>query len=151
MFISKKKFEEYTLLPGYLKDYSNLPDSMKKSEVKEKIDEFLVGIDQSLLQWKFDQLYELADRQFYTYEKLDDETITRIETFILENVDYECYEVVDTVLAIIVRLGMKDLFNKIYLNLPNITNQSVKDVIIETKQGEFSKLDDPYSGYRKVK
>ena len=150
MFIRKKDFKEYTKLPNYLKDYSKLPDSMEKVEVKEKIDEFLVGIDQSLLQWKFDQLFELADRQFYTYEKLDDETITRIETFILENIDYECYEVVDTVLVIILRLGMKDLFDKIYLNLPNITNQSVKDVIIETKR-EYSNIDDPYIGYRKVK
>ena len=124
---------------------------MEKVEVKEKIDEFLVDIDQAVLQWKFEQLCELADRQFNTYEKLDDETINRIETFILKNIDYESFEIVDIVVTIVVRLGMKNLFDKIYLNLKNIKNESVKSLIMEIKQESYSELADPYNGYKKVK
>lgn len=149
MFINKKEFRKYTILPDYLKDYSRLLDSMKEAEVKEKFKEFLEGIDQAVLQWKFEQLCELDERQFYTYEMLDAETTNKIEAFILENIDYECYEIVDTVIVIVLRLGMKNLFDKIYLNLKNIKSDSIKTLIIETRQEYYSTLEDPYIGYKK--
>lgn len=149
MFISKKEFSKSTILPDYLKDYSMLPDSMTKSEVKNEFEEFFNSIDKSVLLWKFDQLYELANRQFYSWEKIDSKTACKVENFILQNIDYECYDIMESACSIICYLGLKNLFDTIYSNLANIKNELVKKLLIETKQEEYNDLENPYSRYTK--
>ena len=151
MFINKKEFEKYTLLPDFMKDYSKLPDRMKPIEVENKFTEFFNDIDKSTRLWKFHQLSELADRQFYTYETMTPEILKDTKRFIINNIDCESIEIMDYVIYIILHLGLDDLFDQIYSNIDTIKNEEVKNLLIETKKEYEETISDPYSSYKRRK
>jgi len=151
MFINKKEFEKYTLLPDFMKDYSKLPDRMKPIEVENKFTEFFNDIDKSTRLWKFHQLSELADRQFYTYETMTPEILKDAKRFIINNIDCESIEIMDYAIYIILHLGLDDLFDQIYSNIDTIKNEEVKNLLIETKKDYKETISDPYSSYKRRK
>jgi len=151
MFINKKEFEKYTLLPDFMKDYSKLPDRMKPIEVENKFTEFFNDIDKSTRLWKFHQLSELADRQFYTYETMTPEILKDAKRFIINNIDCESIEIMDYAIYIILHLGLDDLFDQIYSNIDTIKNEEVKNLLIETKKEYKETISDPYSSYKRRK
>ena len=151
MFINKKEFEKYTLLPDFMKDYSKLPDRMKPIEVENKFTEFFNDIDKSTRLWKFHQLSELADRQFYTYETMTPEILKDAKRFIINNIDCESIEIMDYAIYIISHLGLDDLFDQIYSNIDTIKNEEVKNLLIEIKKEYEETISDPYSSYKRRK
>ena len=151
MFINKKEFEKYTLLPDFMKDYSKLPDRMKPIEVENKFTEFFNDIDKSTRLWKFHQLSELADRQFYTYETMTPEILKDAKRFIINNIDCESIEIMDYAIYIILHLGLDDLFDQIYSNIDTIKNEEVKNLLIEIKKEYEETISDPYSSYKRRK
>lgn len=87
---------------------------MKCEELKNKFFEFLICYSNDTTEhnvnYALDELFELADRQWNTYELIDSEVKCQVEKYIMSIIDFENEEAMEPILCIIPRLGLKNLF-----------------------------------------
>ena len=134
-----------------MKDFSKLPDSMEPDELECCFFEFFKDANDlcdSKLLFVFKQLYELSFRQLYTYELLRKSIRERVSAFILNNLDYESFEIMDYVMHIIPLLGLDDVFNKIISDKHTIANFEVKNLIEKCKNDYGDNVSDPLFGFK---
>lgn len=130
--------------------FSTLPDSLECDKLKGYFIEFLVcycnrtdGLD---IYYILNELLELADRQWHTYELLNQEIKQQLERYLQSIINFEDEEIMDYILCIIPRLGMGNLFDYILKNRTNIHNENVKINIREAESEYGCNVDDPYAG-----
>ena len=113
-------------------EYQNLPKNKKKSDLEKYFNEFLSvysGQPKDIKALK--QLYELAYRQWDTYEKLNEELLERVSDYVMDAIDFNNFKVMDTILSIVENLTMKRVFDHIVQNKDSVTLHSVKQLIEE--------------------
>lgn len=132
-------------------NYENLPEGMSLEEVRRCLTEFLfdyqnVAEDERL--YAFEQLLEISERE--TYELLDEAIILAVSDFVISNINYEDFEIMDIVLSIIPALGLKKAWDIILEKRETIKNTEVVKMINECNMEYGDTVADPYSGYRNL-
>ena len=93
-------------------DFRSLPESMEAEELAAYFNKFLSECgknDYSLYALK--QLYELAYRQWDTYEALNPEIGEKIEAYLMSAMNLKSYEITDVIISIVENLSLKNLKN----------------------------------------
>lgn len=127
--------------------YCTLPDYISAIELEKYFNEFIeVYTKTDEIINSLEELDELAERQWHTYEIISDDLKSKIENFIISIINYESYEIMDLILVIIPKLGLKNIFNKIVLNIDSIRNTEVINLIREAKKEYGRTVANPYSG-----
>lgn len=130
--------------------FYELPDSIDYVKMKEYFIEFLIcycnNTDVSNVYYVLNELIELSDRQWHTYELLDNEIKEQLEKYLKSIIDFEDEQIMDCILCIIPRLGMGKLFRYILENKMNIKSQNVLHNILESEIEYGKEVDNPYFG-----
>ena len=70
-------------------------------------------------------LYELAERQWNTFEYLEGDLFQRIENWVICNWDIDNYKLIDNLLSLIALLGLEESYEKAKSSLAN-TNLNIE-------------------------
>ena len=131
-------------------EFYKLPDYVKNDMLKEKFIEFLVyygnNTTRENIDYVLNELSELSDRQWNTYEYLDNEIKTQIEKFLSLIIDLENEDIMVAILYIIPRLGLENLFSYVLSKKDLIANKNVVQNIIEAESEYGETVSNPYSG-----
>lgn len=130
-------------------EFYKLPDYIKSDMLKEKFIEFLVcysnNITKQNINYVLNELLELSDRQWNTYENLDNEIKCQIEKFLISIIDFENESIMDSMLCIIPRLGLENLFLYVLSKKDVIVNKNVVQNIIESEKEYGKTVSNPYA------
>ncbi|MBQ8135237.1 MAG: hypothetical protein IJ192_12660 [Clostridia bacterium] len=127
-------------------DYKNLPDSLEAEELEVYFNEFLrIYADKPKDIHALNQLYELAYRQWDTYENIAPEIASRLEEYIMSAINFNSYDITDIVISIVENLSLKNVFNYIIESKKEIVNPSIRKLIDEAEEEYADTIDDPYS------
>lgn len=130
-------------------DYTNLPEGMYYDEWRRCFIEFLFDYknitDENKLS-AFEQLYEIAQRE--VYEMLDEPVINAISDFILCNIDYEDFDIMDTITSIIPILGLKKVWDTIISRKNSIKEARVVKLIEECDEEYGEHVKDPFWDFK---
>ena len=127
----------------------NLPDSMESSEIR---DYFTIVLKEAMQLGNIDPLQtskaivELADRQWHTYEKVDEDTKSKIESWIELVWDVKFKTLVDNILTIITYLGLENSFQLVENSLTPDLDKDISDLINEAIKELKDHVGDPYYG-----
>ena len=130
--------------------FHELPDSIEGSKMKEYFDEYLSyycnNTNSENVHYALSELLELADRQWHTYELLEECVKEKVERYLKAVIDFEDVEIMDDILCIIPRIGLSNLFNYILQNKHSIQNREILLNITESENEYGDDVDNPYSG-----
>ncbi len=130
--------------------FHELPDSIECSKMKEYFEEYLSyycnDTNSENVHYALNELLELADRQWHTYEPLEECVKENVERYLKAVIDFEDAEIMDYMLCIIPRIGLSNLFSYILQNKNAIQNQEILLNITEAENECGDDVDNPYSG-----
>ena len=89
-------------------------------------------------------LYELAYRQWDTYEPLEDEMANKVSDYLMSAIQLNSYDVMDTVLSIVENLSLKNVFEYIIEKKDYITNPSVRTLVDEAENDYSDTIGNPF-------
>lgn len=89
-------------------------------------------------------LYELAYRQWDTYEPLEDEMSNKVSDYLMSAIQLNSYDVMDTVLSIVENLSLKNVFEYIVEKKDYITNPSVRTLVDEAENDYSDTIGNPF-------
>ena len=89
-------------------------------------------------------LYELAYRQWDTYEPLEDEMSNKVSDYLMSAIQLNSYDVMDTVLSIVENLSLKNVFEYIIEKKDYITNPSVRTLVDEAENDYSDTIGNPF-------
>lgn len=90
-------------------------------------------------------MYELSIRYWHTYEIMDINLKRKISLFLMKKCDYESYEIMDIITAIIPLLGLQELWDKIIEDKPKILDPSIISLLDDSIKDYGYNVEDPYS------
>ena len=129
--------------------FHELPDSIECDKMKEYFEEYLSyycnNTDSANVDYALSELLELADRQWHTYELLEESVKEKVDKYLKSVIDFEDEEIMDYILCIIPRIGLSNLFSYILQNKGFIHNQAVLYNIAEAEKEYGDSVDNPYS------
>ncbi|HEX3029391.1 MAG TPA: hypothetical protein VHT34_08830 [Clostridia bacterium] len=130
--------------------YKSLPDYMSVDELKMLISSFLseVKTTNSDLVESLESLLELADRQWHTYELLNEDLKTEVEEWLLSIIDFHSDEIIEYLTLIVGRLGLSKLYATIKNSLTGNLKKEVRQKIEEIVDEIDGHVEDPYYGMR---
>ena len=118
-----------------LTEYQNLPESLEIDDLRKYFSEFLSVYSEQPKDIKaLKQLYELAYRQWDTYEPLDDDISESLQDYLMGAIDFNSYKVMDTILSITENLTLRNVFNYIIDNKNLVTIPSIVSLIEEAEE-----------------
>ncbi|MFC3745607.1 hypothetical protein ACFORK_02715 [Paenibacillus sp. GCM10012306] len=127
--------------------YKSLPDYISTIQLIELFEEFLFSISSRTIDVEIalESLFELSDRQWHTYELLDSDVKSEIETWIIGICNKESINEIELIASIIGRLGLVKVYKHLenLLNNDNVKNE-VRIVIQETVAELDGHVEDPY-------
>lgn len=127
--------------------FSTLPDYMPSAELEKYFKEFICFYkDTNEIVKSLEELDELADRQWHTYELISYNIKKEIEEYLITIIDYEDYEIIDWLLVIIPKLGLEEIYNLVLRKQIDIKNTEVIKIINEAKAEYGENVSNPYSG-----
>ncbi len=127
-------------------DFRSLPESMEAEELAAYFNKFLSECgknDYSLYALK--QLYELAYRQWDTYEALNPEIGEKIEAYLMSAMNLKSYEITDVIISIVENLSLKNVFLYLLDCRSSIGSASIRHLIDEAEESYADTIDDPYN------
>ena len=89
-------------------------------------------------------LYELAYRQWDTYEPLEDEMSNKVSDYLMSAIQLNSYDVMDTVSSIVENLSLKNMFDYIIEKKDYITNPSVRTLVDEAENDYWDTIGNPF-------
>ena len=89
-------------------------------------------------------LYELAYRQWDTYEPLEDEMSDKISDYLMSAIQLNSYDIMDTGLSIVENLSLKNVFEYIVEKKDYITNPSVRTLVDEAENDYSDTIGNPF-------
>ncbi len=89
-------------------------------------------------------LYELAYRQWDTYEPLKDDLSKKTADYLISAIQFNSYDIMDTILSIVENLSLKSVFEYIIHHKENIHNPSVRFLVDEAESDYADTIDDPF-------
>jgi len=135
----KMEFSKFEGLPDYL--------SVEILEMyfNQVIDYYYENIESVNLIDLLEGLFHLAERQWHTYHLLNEEIKERIESIIVEIIDPNSFEILDSVTSIIALLGLTKSFQALKkLDKRNLIFP-VRELIEETIKELDGHVENPYS------
>ena len=130
--------------------FHELPDAIECGKMKEYFEEYLSHYSNNTksenVNYALSELLELADRQWHTYQLLEECVKEKVERYLEEIIDFEDAEIMDYILCIIPRIGLSNLFSYILQNKSSIQNREVLLNITESENEYGGNVDNPYSG-----
>jgi hypothetical protein len=131
-----------------LKEIIELPDFLKTEELKYHFSMVLDEAENN--KCEVDEfahaLYELADRQWHTYELLDNDTGIRIERWIKRTWNVESEEYMKYIISIVAYLGLTRSFMQLKKSMQLPMKESLKNKIQQAILELKDNIDDPFSG-----
>ncbi len=130
--------------------YKSLPDYMSVDELKNLFNSFLSNVRDSKydLGDALESLLELADRQWHTYELLNEDIKCEIEDWLISIVNSDSKEITEYTTLIIARLGLSRLYGTIKASLAGNLREEVRQIITEIINEVDGHVEDPYYGMR---
>ena len=130
--------------------FHELPDAIECGKMKEYFEEYLSHYSNNTnsenVNYALSELLELADRQWHTYQLLEECVKEKVERYLEEIIDFEDAEIMDYILCIIPRIGLSNLFSYILQNKSSLQNREVLLNITESENEYGGNVDNPYSG-----
>lgn len=131
-------------------EFYKLPDYMKVEEIRKCFIEYLIyyvnNTSSDNIEYALNELLELSDRQWNTYELIDYDLKSQIEKYLIQVLNFQNEEVVDLVLCIIPRLGLENAFLFVQRNKVYITNKKILDNIKAAEEEYGKDVKNPYFG-----
>lgn len=141
-----------------LAKYSELPDSMEAADLAVLFHELLDYANSSnSTEGNSNQmevlniaeaLAELADRQWHTYDKLDESIQKRMERWIQANWNVDSYELVTSIILVVAHLGLVNSFQLMKNSLQFPMSLQVKNKIEKAVSELADNIADPYAGMK---
>ncbi len=129
-------------------DYRSLPDSLEAEELAGYFREFLeVYADAPKKLTVLGELYELAYRQWDTYEKLDPSIEESLEQYLMQAMDFRSFEITDKILSIVENLSLKQSFEYIISQKDENILPAVRELIEEAEEEYGDSIENPYGGF----
>ena len=135
-----------------MKDYSELPDSMKAEELAVEFDTLLSpsnlhGFPSRQIA---DALCELADRQWHAYELAIPRIQQQVQEWLFANWSDESLDFIESAVWIAGRMGLQPVLDRLRqslsTNLPAAIRKEIEEYMAETK----GDVRDPYSSLRNL-
>lgn len=127
-------------------NYYDLPDYMEVEDIKKYFTEFIdtYGNSRTNVEYALDELIELSDRQWNTYEIIDETTKNNIVKYLFNIISLESETIMDRILLIMPRLGLKIIFDYIVKEKSKILNKNVIKEIEESVIEYGQHVENPY-------
>ena len=125
--------------------FAGLSDSLEAKELAGYFTQFFEiygGKPKNMTALK--DLYELAYRQWDTYEPLEDEMSDKISDYLMSAIQLNSYDIMDTVLSIVENLSLKNVFEYIIEKKDYITNPSVRTLVDEAENDYSDTIGNPF-------
>jgi len=90
------------------------------------------------------ELYELAYRQWDTYEPVSSCIAEKAEKYLMSAIQINSYDIMDIILSIIENLSLKNTFGYIVSKKDDIHNPSVKMLVEEAENDYSNTISDPF-------
>lgn len=132
-----------------LQYYRNLPETISAETIIEELNYFFSSIQNQLsVEDSIGILYELADRQWRTYQILSDKCLLQVlESFLFKCIDFNCENLLDNIIHISIALGLKTVFDFIINSKHHIVDIDILNMVIDYER-EVIDISDPYIGLR---
>ncbi len=91
------------------------------------------------------ELYELAYRQWDTFEPVSDEIYKKLTEYLMSALKLNSYEIMDVILSIIENLSLKEVFQYIISQKDRIQNTYVKELVEEAENDYADIIGNPFS------
>lgn len=129
-------------------DFKSLPDSMEAEELEPYFRKFIaIYSDKPKNLEALGELYELAYRQWDTYENLNPEIEKQLENYLFSALNFDSYEVTDIIISIVENLTIKNVFEKIVASKDDVRSFAIKKLIIEAEEEYGDSLNNPYDDF----
>ncbi|MFJ5718347.1 hypothetical protein [Neobacillus sp. NPDC093127] len=132
--------------------YRDLPDYLSVTELNSHFSDLLGYIEANYAAsplGKSEALYELADRQFNTYEYLEESLKERIDSWVISIWNIDNFKLIDNLLSLIALLGLQKSFLTAKTSLANTNlNPEVRTELEDTVTELEGNVSDPYSGFK---
>ncbi|MBR2176330.1 MAG: hypothetical protein IJ861_05210 [Clostridia bacterium] len=126
-------------------DFKSLPDSLEADELEVYFRQFLSFYARKPKNLEaLNELYELAYRQWDTYENLDPEIERQLEDYLMAAINFKSYDVTDIIISIVENLTMKRVFDYIVRSKQYVTSSAIRKLIIEAEEEYADSIDNPY-------
>ncbi len=127
-------------------DYNSLPDSLESDELRTYFEEYIrIYKDKPKTLDALKELYELAYRQWDTYELLDKDISHTLEEYLISAINLRSHDIMDVILSIVENLSLKNAFDHIISCKPQVTVPSVARLIEEAEEEYSDSIGNPYS------
>ena len=126
-------------------DFGGLSDTLESKELAGYFRQFFEiygGKPKNIIALK--DLYELAYRQWDTYEPLEDEMSNQVSDYLLSAIQLNSYDIMDTVLSIVENLSLKNVFEYIVERKDDINNPSVRLLVDEAENDYSDTIGNPF-------
>ena len=126
-------------------DFASLPESLESEELEGYFKEFLdmYGNERVDL-FTLKQLYELAYRQWDTYESLDEELKSRLDDYVMGGLNFADYDLMDVTLSFVENLSLKSSFHYIVDNKDKAKTPQIRRLIEEAEEEYSDTIDNPF-------
>ena len=126
-------------------NFGGLSDTLESKELAGYFRQFFKiygGKPKNIIALK--DLYELAYRQWDTYEPLEDEMSNQVSDYLLSAIQLNSYDIMDTVLSIVENLSLKNVFEYIVERKDDINNPSVRLLVDEAENDYSDTIGNPF-------
>ncbi len=126
-------------------NFKKLSDTLDTEELAAYFEQFL-NLYESKPKTKaaLQELYELAYRQWDTYEPLREDLAEKVSTYLIAAVRLNSFEIMDLILSIVENLSLKKVFDHIVENKSDIQNSSVRTLIEEAEIDYADTIGNPF-------
>ena len=125
-------------------NYKSLSNSLESEALEPYFREFLsIYRDKPKTKKALSELYELAYRQWDTYEALNEEVAQALSEYLISAINFNSYEIMDTIISIVEKLSLKRVFDYILQQKRVVKNKSVLTLIEEAEE-YGSRIEDPF-------
>ena len=132
-------------------DYRDLPDYLDAEGIREYFDKyFKESKNGGEIDVLTESLYELADRQWHTYELLDSARRDKIDEFLRATITANVTKAqLERILGIVAMLGLEKTFSKIVSMRGGFCDLGRKTIVEEFVDEIGDSIGDPFSGLKR--
>ena len=125
--------------------FDGLSDSLDTKELESYFEKFFEMYENKPKNMPaLKELYELAYRQWDTYEPVSSCIAEKAEKYLMSAIQINSYDIMDIILSIIENLSLKNTFGYIVSKKDDIHNPSVKMLVEEAENDYSNTISDPF-------
>lgn len=129
-------------------DFKSLSATLESEELSKYFHQFLdIYTNKTKNKDALAELYELAYRQWDTYERLDSELSQKISDYLISatDININTYDTMDIIISIVENLSLETVFEYIISKHNTVKNSSVKKLIEEAEDEYAERISDPFT------